>query len=85
MGKILNKLKKYSFGVFRTGLYSNGTLAFGSVLSVILSIIFLLGLLTGISLYFNEIFIQRPDHITKQEKKLFAQTELFNYRIPAAL
>ena len=85
MGKILNIFKKYSFGVFRTGLYSNGTFAFGSVLSLILSIIFLLGLLTGITLYFNEIFIQRHLHIVNEENQLFSQSGLATYNLPQAL
>ena len=59
MDKVLNFLKKYSFGVYKTGLYTNKAMVFGSVLSVILSAIFLLGLFVGIGIYFNEIFIQR--------------------------
>jgi hypothetical protein len=59
MGKVLNFLKKYSFGAYRTGLYTNKAMVFGSVLSVILSAIFLLGLFVGVSIYFNEIFIQQ--------------------------
>ena len=59
MGKVLNFLKKYSFGAYRTGLYTNKAMVFGSLLSVILSTLFLLGLFVGIGIYFNEIFIQQ--------------------------
>ena len=59
MGKVLNFLKNYSFGAYRTGLYTNKAMVFGSVLSVILSAIFILGLFVGVSIYFNEIFIQQ--------------------------
>ena len=59
MGKVLNFLKKYSFGAYRTGLYTNKTMVYGSVLSVILSALFLIGLIVGIGIYFNEIFIQQ--------------------------
>ena len=59
MGKVLNFLKKYSFGAYRTGLYTNKAMVFGSVLSVVLSALFLLGLFVGVSIYFNEIFIQQ--------------------------
>ena len=59
MGKVLNFLKKFSFGAYRTGLYTNKAMVFGSVLSVVLSAIFLLGLFVGIGIYFNEIFIQQ--------------------------
>jgi hypothetical protein len=59
MGKVLNFLKKYSFGAYRTGLYTNKAMVFGSVLSVVLSAIFLLGLFVGVGIYFNEIFIQQ--------------------------
>ena len=59
MGKVINFLKKYSFGAYRTGLYTNKAMVFGSVLSVILSAIFILGLFVGVSIYFNEIFIQQ--------------------------
>ena len=59
MGKVLNFLKKFSFGAYRTGLYTNETMVFGSVLSVVLSAIFLIGLFVGFVIYFNEIFIQR--------------------------
>jgi hypothetical protein len=76
MGKILNFLKKYAFGGYRSGLYSNGVITFGTLLSVILSSLFLVGFLTVVSIYFNEIFIQRPDQIAKQETKSFAETEL---------
>ena len=65
MGKILSFLKKYSLGTYKTGLYSNQTMTFGSFFSVILSFLFLLGLMTGIGIYFNEIFIQRPEYIEK--------------------
>lgn len=65
MGKILNILKNYSLGAFKTGLFSNNTMTFGSLFSVILSILFLLGLMTGIGFYINEIFIQRIEHIEK--------------------
>lgn len=58
MGKVLELLKKYSFGAYRTGLYSNGTVTFGSILSVVLSALFTLGIIVGIGFYFNEIFIQ---------------------------
>ena len=57
MGKILNFLKKYSFGAYKTGLYSNDAITFGSLLSVVLSSLFLLGLFVGFGIYFNEIFI----------------------------
>jgi hypothetical protein len=59
MGKILNLLKKYSFGSYKTGLYNNGAISFGSVFSVILSALFLLGISVGLGIYFNEIFIQQ--------------------------
>ena len=59
MGKVLNFLKKYSFGVYRTGLYTNEAMVFGSVLSVVLSAISVLGLFVGVGIYFNEIFIQQ--------------------------
>jgi hypothetical protein len=59
MGKVLNFLKKYSFGAYRTGLYTNKAMVFGSALSVILSALFLLGLFVAFAIYFNEIFIQR--------------------------
>jgi len=58
MGKMLILLKKYSFGAYKTGLYNRDTISFGSVLSVIFSAFFLLGISVGIVLYFNEIFIQ---------------------------
>jgi hypothetical protein len=57
MGKLLNFLKKYSFGAFNTGLYTNETFKFGSMLSVIFSALFLLGLFVGVGIYFHEIFI----------------------------
>jgi hypothetical protein len=59
MGKVINFLKKYSFGAYRTGLYTNKAMVFGSVLSVVLSAIFLLGVFVGVGIYFNEIFIQQ--------------------------
>jgi hypothetical protein len=59
MGKVLNFLKKFSFGTYRTGLYTNESMVFGSVLSVVLSALFLIGLFVGVVIYFNEIFIQR--------------------------
>ncbi len=59
MGKIVNLLKKISFGAYKTGLYSNGTVTFGSIFSVILSALFILGISVGIGIYFNEIFIQQ--------------------------
>ena len=74
MEKFLNILKKHSFGGYRTGLYNNEALTFGSLCSVIVSAIFLIGLLTGIGIYFNEIFIQKDLHIEKQETKEFEQT-----------
>ena len=63
MGKMLNLLKKYSLGAYKVGLFNNNTLNFGSLLSVILSLVVILGLLIGIGYYFNDIFIQRPLHI----------------------
>jgi hypothetical protein len=59
MEKILNYLKKFSFGAYRTGLYKNGEITFSSIFSFIFSVLFLLGLLTGIGIYFNEIFIEK--------------------------
>jgi hypothetical protein len=59
MGKYLNVLKEKSFGAYKTGLYSNGTIYFGSILSVILSALFILGISVGIGFYFNEIFIKQ--------------------------
>ncbi len=67
MGKFLNILKKYSFGGYKTGLYNDDAITFGSVFSVILSALFLLGISIGIGIYFNEIFIEKKFHITKQE------------------
>ena len=81
MEKIMNLLKKYSFGAYKLGLFSNNTMSFGSLLSVILSFLFLFGLMTGIWLYFNDIFIQRPLHIERQESKLFNDTELSMYNL----
>lgn len=57
MGKIINILKRYSFGAYKTGLYKNETITFGTLFSVILSALFLLGLFAGIAIYFNEIFL----------------------------
>ena len=59
MGKTWNTLKKYSFGAYKTGLYNNDSISFGSLLSVVLSGLFLIGLFAGISVYFNQIFIER--------------------------
>ena len=59
MEKVLKFLKKYSFGAYKAGLYNNGSTTFGSVLSVILSAIFILGISVGVIIYFIEIFIQR--------------------------
>jgi hypothetical protein len=69
MDKIVNTLKKNCFGGYRTGLYNNEALTFGSLISVILSALFILGLLAGIGVYFNEIFIKRELHIDRQEIK----------------
>ena len=55
MGKIFNFLKKYSFGAFRTGLYSNDGITLASLFSVILSGLFLIGLFIAISLFFYEL------------------------------
>jgi hypothetical protein len=63
MGKILDFLKKYSLGGYRTGLYNNEAFTFGSLISVIFSVLFLLGLSAGFIIYFNEIFIQRVEYI----------------------
>jgi hypothetical protein len=76
MSKILDQLKKYSFGGYRTSLYNKETIIYGSLLSLILSVLFLLGLIAGIGYYFNSIFIQRPESITLQTDKLFTQTDL---------
>jgi hypothetical protein len=65
MGKILNLIKKFSIGGYKTGLYNNNSIIFGSLLSVSLSSLFLIGLLAGFGYYFNEIFIERADHIVK--------------------
>ena len=59
MGKVLNFLKNYSFGAYKTGLYNNNAMVFGSNLSVVLSAFFLLGLFVGVGIYFHEIFIQK--------------------------
>ena len=59
MGKFYDFVKKYSFGSYKTGLFNKDALSYGSLLSVILSALFLLGLLAGIIIHFNEIFIQR--------------------------
>jgi hypothetical protein len=48
MGKILKFLKTYSFGAYRTGLYTNEAINYGSLLSVILSALFLLGLFASV-------------------------------------
>ena len=69
MGKFLNFLKKYSLGAYKTGLYTNEATSFGSLLSLILSALFLLGLFAAFGIYFNEIFIQQQLHIVKQEIK----------------
>jgi hypothetical protein len=53
----LNYLKKYSFGGYKTGLYNKKAVTFGSLISVILSLLFLLGLVCGMGYYFNDIFI----------------------------
>lgn len=58
MEKVLNILKNYSFGAYKTGLYSKGNTSFGTVLSVILSAFFILGISIGIGIYFNEVFVQ---------------------------
>ena len=58
MGKVLNILKKYSFGAYKAGLYYNDAITFGSVLSVILSSLFMIGISVGVIIYFIEIFIQ---------------------------
>ena len=57
MGKILNFLKTYSFGTYKTGLYNDGVSTFGSVVSVVFSALFILGISIGIGMYFYEIFI----------------------------
>ncbi len=57
MGKILNFLKKHSFGKYTTGLYSDGVSSFGSVVSVVFSGLFILGISVGVGMYFYEIFI----------------------------
>ena len=59
MGKILSFLKNYSFGTYKTGLYSDGVSTFGSVISVFFSALFILGISIGFGIYFNEIFIQQ--------------------------
>jgi energy-converting hydrogenase Eha subunit F len=75
MGKIYDFLKRFSFGGYRTGLYNkNKGLIFSSLLSIILSVLFLLGLLAGIAIYFNQIFIQRDILMDKQESRKFADT-----------
>ena len=85
MGKVLKFLKKYSFGAYRTGLYNNKAIVFGSVLSVILSALFLLGLFVGVGIYFNEIFIQRSQYLVKQETKSFKDGQLSSFSLPQAL
>ena len=82
MGKMFDQLKKYSFGGYRTGLYNKETVIFGTFLSLILSVIFLLGLITGIGFYFISIFIERPESITLQTDKLVKQTDLLSYSLP---
>ena len=82
MGKIFDQLKKYSFGGYRTGLYNKETVIFGTFLSLILSVIFLLGLITGIGFYFISIFIERPESIILQTDKLVTQTDLLSYSLP---
>jgi hypothetical protein len=83
MGKSLNYLKRFSFGGYRTGLYNNDeVLTFSSFLSVIISGLFLIGLFAGISIYFNEIFIQRELQIYKQESKNFENSRLARYNLP---
>ena len=83
MGKIFNFLKKYSFGAFRTGLYSSDGISFASFLSVILSGLFLIGLFIGISLYFYEFFIVRQTYLIKQETKRFSSdNEIFSFSLP---
>ena len=57
---------------------------FGTLLSVILSLIFLVSLLAGIGYYFNLIFIQRPQYIALMEDKVFSQTDLISYNLPQA-
>ena len=75
MGKIYDFLKRFSFGGYRTGLYNkNEGLIFSSLLSIILSVLFLLGLLAGIAIYFIQIFIQRDILMDKQESRKFADT-----------
>jgi hypothetical protein len=83
MGKFLNCLKKFSFGGYRTGLYNNNqVLTFSSLLSVILSMLFLFGLITGFIFYFNEIFIQRDLFMDKKVSRNFLDTELAKYSLP---
>ncbi len=77
MGKIINFLKKYSFGAYKTGLYSGETINIGSLLSVFLSALFLVGLLVGVSFYFNEIFILKEPHLFKRETKALNEDSLF--------
>ena len=69
MGKIIEFLKKNSFGAHKTGLYYKESNIFGSVLSVILSGLFLISLLIGIGFYSHEFFIQRKLYLTKQDIK----------------
>ena len=76
MGKIFNFLKKYSFGSYRTGLYNNKVISYGSLLSVILSALFLIGLLPATGFYFNQIFFQRQKHIESEESLKFIDSEL---------
>ena len=67
MGKILNFAKNYSLGTYKTALYHNDTNRFGSLTSIIISILFLLGISVGIGIYFNEIFIQQELQLAKYE------------------
>jgi hypothetical protein len=85
MGKFLNYLKMYSFGGYKTGLYNKNAITFGSLISVILSILFILGLITSIGYYVNEIFFVRTEYINEKETQLLSETELFSYSIPQAL
>ena len=85
MDKVINFLKKNSFGTYQTGLYTNKAMEFGSVLSVVLSAIFLLGLFVGVGIYFNEIFIQQQQYIVKQETKSFDEGYLSSFSLSKAL
>jgi hypothetical protein len=81
MGKIFDFLKKYSFGTYRTGLYNNNVITFGSLLSVILSALFLIGLLTATGFYFNQIFFLRQKEINSLESLKFNESELSKYSL----